>query len=69
LIAGWVSHFLVNSFINESVALMYNLIISGFIYVFFIVLLISFLPFLTGFSRKQLMEEIGKILIDKKKSH
>ena len=61
LIAGWVSHFLVINLIDESVALIYHLIISGFIYVLLIVLLISFLPFLTGFSRKQLMVEIGKI--------
>lgn len=54
LAAGWLAHFISLSILNEVAPLYYKLVLSGFFYLTFILVIIYLMPTLTGFSKKEL---------------
>lgn len=54
LFAGWLAHYISLSFFNEVTPLFYKLVLSGFCYLIFILIIIYLMPVLTGFSKKEL---------------
>ena len=61
LIAGLLAHYIAVSILNEVVwTLPYKLTFSAGVYLIFILIIIYFIPMLTGFSRKELFALISK---------